>query len=601
MPSRLVQELQSGIGMASMRPSDPAIPHGIAVPGSFTEEDEVDDLIGGAWTSEDRMPVLIEDCEGLKWAFLADTADTEALEPRTLSEAKRHLDWALWEQAIEEELTSLKAVGTWHMEEPPPGANVISSKWVFKAKKDTSSRVVHYKARLVVQGFSQIDGVDYDDTFVPIAKLASTRVILAMANRLDMELEQFDVKAAYLNRELDDGEVLYMCHPLGYKLSDAGTRVLHLRKALYGLKQVGRRWYQTLTHILLDLGFTQCSVDQAVFHKSNLRSGARIVVVVYVDDCTVAADSMALVNTFRTNLSEHIKLTDLGQLHWMLGLEVKHDCEAGSIHLSQHTYLDSIIQRFSCCELKLLSTPFDTQVRLTLEQAPASTEEFAIMRDVPYREAVGMLNWAALATRPDIAFAVATVARFAVNPGPAHWDAVKCIYCYLSGMRDLWLSYGETQWTLKGFADMDGSMAEDRRAISGYAFLIDGGVVSWFSKKQELVSLSTTESKYVAATHGMKEALWLRSLLEDAFAPVQEPTTLFSDNQSTITLTKDHRYHARTKHIDVRYHFIHWVVERGSLRLVYCPTANMVADALTKALPSVKVKHFAGCLGLRTV
>ena len=217
------------------------------------------------------------------------------------------------------------------------------------------------------------------------------------------------------------------------------------------------------------------------------------------------------------------------------------------------------------------------------------------MRDVPYREAVGVLNWATLATRLDIAFAVATVARFAANPGPAHWEAVKRIYRYLAGMRDLWLSYRETKRTLKGYADADGSMAEDRRAITGYAFLINGGAVSWSSKRQEIVSLSTTESKYVAATHGMKEVLWLRSLLSKVFGTITAPTTLFSDNQAAIALTRDHQYHSRMKHIDVQYHFI----RQGSLHLIYCPTNDMVADALTKALPSVKVKHFAAGLGLR--
>jgi hypothetical protein len=242
----------------------------------------------------------------------------------------------------------------------------------------------------------------------------------------------------------------------------------------------------------------------------------------------------------------------------------------------------------------------DMQVRLTSEQSPKDAAEFAAMHDMPYREAVGALNWAALATCPDIAFAVATVARFAANPGPAHWEAVKRIYRYLAGTRNLWLSYGETKRTLVGYADADGSMAEDRRAITGYAFLIDGGAVSWSSKRQEIVSLSTTESEYVAATHGMKEALWLRSLISELYGPISEATTLFSDNQAAIALTKDHQYHARTKHIDVRYHFIRWVIERGSLRLVYCPTEDMVADALTKALPSAKVKHFAAGLGLLT-
>ena len=220
------------------------------------------------------------------------------------------------------------------------------------------------------------------------------------------------------------------------------------------------------------------------------------------------------------------------------------------------------------------------------------------MHNKPYREAVGALNWAALATRPNIAFAIATVTRFASNPGIAHWEAVKRIFHYLAGTHDLWLSYGETRRALKGYADADGSMNEDRRAISGYTFLIDGGAVSWSSKQQEIVSLFNTESEYVAATHGMKEALWLRSLLSEVFEPITAPTTLFSDNQSAIALTHDHQYHVRTKHIDVRYHFIRWIIEQGSLRLIYCPTNDMVADSLTKALPSAKVKHFATGLGL---
>jgi hypothetical protein len=166
-------------------------------------------------------------------------------------------------------------------------------------------------------------------------------------------------------------------------------------------------------------------------------------------------------------------------------------------------------------------------------------------------------------------------------------------------MRDLWLTYGEVSTPLEGYADANGSMAEDRHAISGYAFLIDGGAVSWSSKQQEIVSLSTTESKYVAAMHGGKEALWLCSLISEVFGPITSPTTLFSNNQAAIALTCDHQYHPHMKHIDVRYHWIRWVVEKGSIRLVYCPMDDMVANALTKVLPSAKVKHFATSLGLR--
>ena len=191
-----------------------------------------------------------------------------------------------------------------------------------------------------------------------------------------------------------------------------------------------------------------------------------------------------------------------------------------------------------------------------------------------------------------------TVSRFNTNPGSAHWEVVKRIFRYLKGTRDLWLTYGGVAKALVGYADADGSMSEDHKAISGYAFLVNGGAVSWSAKRQEIISLSTTESEYIVATYAAKEALWLCQLISQIFSVSLETTTLFSDNQSAIALTKEHQYHARTKHIDVRFHFIRWIVEDGKLRLIYCPTEEMVADIFTKALVSMKVKHFASELGL---
>src|ERR1700678_272432 len=221
----------------------------------------------------------------------------------------------------------------------------------------------------------------------------------------------------------------------------------------------------------------------------------------------------------------------------------------------------------------------DTNICLNSAQSPTTTEEFAKMRDIPYHEAVGSLMYASLGTRPDISFAVQTVSRFSLKPGTAHWEAVKRIFRYLKGTRDLWLSYGDKVRELEEYADADGSMAEDRKAISGYAFLI---TVSWSAKRQEIISLSTMESKYVAAVYAAKEALWLRSLISQLFGIELTTTTLFSDNQSAIALTKEHQYHARTKHIDIRFHFLHWIIEEGRLRLIYCHT-DMVADVFTKA------------------
>jgi hypothetical protein len=226
----------------------------------------------------------------------------------------------------------------------------------------------------------------------------------------------------------------------------------------------------------------------------------------------------------------------------------------------------------------------DPSAPLSKSQSPSKLEDIAKMKNVPYREAVGSLMYAAMGTRPDIAFATSTVAQFSENPGWAHWEAVKRIYRYLIGTKELELSYGG-----------------DQRGLVGYVFMVDGGAVSWSSKKQELVTLSTAEAEYVAQTHAAKEAIWLRRLLTELFQPINSPTTLFSDSKSAIALAQDGHYHARTKHIDIRYHFIRYIIEAGSIKLVYCPTDDMTADTLTKALPSVKAKHFAAALGLTTV
>ena len=532
-----------------------------------------------------------------EYAMLAEISETEAIEPRTLTEAKRRPDWPLWEAAIHEELETLRKAGTWELTKPPPGANIVGSKWVFRAKKDAAGNVIRYKARLVAQGFSQVPGVDYFDMFAPVAKLASIRAVLAIAAAEDLEMHQIDIKGAYLNGELTNREIIYMQQPPGYHILPKEGLVCHLRKTLYGLKQSGRRWYQKLCEIMMThLGFQRSDVDQAVFFRREKESLS--IVLVHVDDCTITATSMNLINDFKLRISQHVEITDLGELHWLLGIEVKRDRERRTIHLSQRSYIDSIIRRYGFQDLKPVSIPMDTNVRLTTAQSPSTTADFALMRDVPYREAVGSLMYAALGTRPDIAFAVQTVSRFSSNPGLAHWEAVKRIFRYLKGTSELWLSYGIKNMKLTGYTDADGSMAEDRHAISGYAFLIHGGAVSWSAKRQEIIALSTMEAEYVAITHAVKEALWLRSLIFQLFELDLEPTTLFSDNKSAIELTKDHQFHPRTKHIDIRFHFIRYIVENGSIHLIFCPTDNMIADTLTKALPSAKVKHFASEFGL---
>jgi hypothetical protein len=521
-----------------------------------------------------------------------DVHDAEALEPLSLAEAKRRPEWPEWERAIREELKTLDDAGTWRLEIPPPDANIVGSKWVFRLKKDAAGHIVRYKARLVAQGFSQVEGVDYFDTYAPVAKLASIRTILALAAELDLELHQVDIKGAYLNGELTKDEVIYMRQPPGFPLPNSSGKVLRLVKTIYGLKQSGRRWYQKFTEICeTTLGLTRCSVDQAVFYRR--KGNSIIIIAVHVDDCTIAANNRKMIEDIKSKLGSRVEVTDLGELHWLLGIEVTRDREAHTVLLSQRAYIESIIRRFNFEDLKPVSTPMEPHIKLSSTQSPSSTHEFAAMRNIPYREAIGSLMYASLGTRPDITFAVSRLSKFLEKPGQAHWDAAKRVFRYLKGTLGLRLIYGDRDERLTGWVDADGSEEEDRRAVTGYAFLINGGAVSWCSKQQELIVLSTTEGEYVAATHAAKEALWLRSLISEVFGDTLEATTLFSDNQSAIALSKDHQYHARTKHIDIRYHFIRWVIQNGSIRLIYCPTEDMLADTLTKALPSVKAKHFA--------
>ena len=277
-------------------------------------------------------------------AMLTETAEAEALEPASLAEAKWRPDWPDWEQALAEELTTLHEAGTWEIVEPPPGVNIVGSKWVFKAKKDAEGNVARKKARLVAQGFSQIPGIDYFDTYAPVARLASIRTILALAARNDMELHQIDIKGAYLNGKLNEKEVIYMRQPPGYVSKNHPTNyVCRLQKTLYGLKQSGWHWYQRLVEVMVDsLSFTQCEVDQAIFFKREM-NGDLTIVVVHVDDCIIAASTLALVVDLKRRVGEHVEVTDLGELHWLLGIEVKRDRETHTISLSQQSYIDAII------------------------------------------------------------------------------------------------------------------------------------------------------------------------------------------------------------------------------------------------------------------
>ena len=278
-------------------------------------------------------------------------AEAKALKPTSLAEAKWCPGWLQWEQGIWEELATLKKAGTWELIDPPMGMNIVGFKWIFRIKKDVVGNVICHKVHLVAQGFSQVPGIDYFNMYAPVAKLASTCTVLTLATCLDLELHQINIKDAYLNGKLSDDKTIYMHQLPGYTNPAFPHHVCCLCKTLYGLKESGCHWYQKLAEILImNLRFKLCEVDQAVFIKQSKKT--LIIIVIHVDDCTIAVFTLSLIVKLKVQIRNHVKITDLGELHWLLGIEVMHNHEEQTIALSQQSYLKLIICHFRFNDLK---------------------------------------------------------------------------------------------------------------------------------------------------------------------------------------------------------------------------------------------------------
>jgi hypothetical protein len=287
---------------------------------------------------------------------------------------------------MDKEIATLEAAKTWTTVPQPQGKNIVGSKWVFRIKRKSDGSIDKYKARLVARGFTQIYGVDYFDTYSPVAKMASFRLILAMAARYDWDVESFDFNGAYLNGTLSDDEEIYMKEPPGYE-TQGERSVKRLQKSLYGLKQAGRKWYEALSRSLADLGFHTTSADPGIFFA---KIGDHILILaIHVDDCVLTGSSPSLITEYKSKFNACYTLTDLGPIHWFLGIKITRDRSAHTISLSQTSYIDSIIARFKLEDAKSFSTPMIPGVNYSCLESPSDATEAARMEKVPYREASG--------------------------------------------------------------------------------------------------------------------------------------------------------------------------------------------------------------------
>ena len=499
--------------------------------------------------------------------------------PSTYQSASTSSEKQEWRKAMKSEMKSLEDNDVWDLVNLPSGRKIVGSKWVFKKKIGPNGTVERFKARLVAQGYTQKFGTDYDETFCPVVRQESLRTILALSAKFDLKLHQVDVTTAFLNGSLK--EEVFMRQPEGFECPGSENLVCKLKKSIYGLKQSPRCWNTTLDQYLKRCSFTQSKADPCIYFKD---AGGEnpCYIGVYVDDIIIAAKLDHQIQQVKDSLSQQFELKDLGQLKYFLGMSISRNVESGHILINQPAYIKRILEVFGMQDCKSVSTPISNTSKLE----KSSVEDECIDQH-KYQSAIGSLLYLAVCTRPDISYAVSTLAKFTLKPNNKHWTALKRIFRYLQGTKTLGLKYSRNSEIsgIVGYSDADwaGDVAE-RRSTSGYMFLFNGGPISWKSQRQKCVALSTAEAEYVALSSAAQESIWLTQLLSELTRASETPMVIHEDNQSTIAMARNPQYHGRAKHIEIKHHFIRDQVAYGTIELVYCPSSQMIADMLTKGL-----------------
>lgn len=477
-------------------------------------------------------------------------------DPISMKEAKQRSDWPQWKGAINEEYSSLMKNGTWTLCKLPGNRRAISCKWVFKLKQKANGEVDKYKARLVARGFTQSKGFDYNETYSPTAKLTTFRVILAIAVHHDYHIHQMDVKCAFLNGHLN--EEIYMTQPEGFE--NGTNMVCKLNKSLYGLKQASRMWNERFNEFMLKIGFARCLNDHCLYIKKS--NDIICYILLYVDDLLIVSGDMKLINVIKSMLLREFEMTDLNEANNFLGINIVRK-DMHQITMDQTNYFRKMLQKFGMSDCKGISTPIEVGLHL----------EDGIVNDnnkVPYRELIGCITYATLTTRPDLCAATNFFSRFQSCYDDNHFQHAKRMLRYIQDTKNLKMIYRKQNNTavLVGYADSDfAGDKNDRKSTSGFVYKVYGNTVSWSSKKQPTVSLSSTEAEYIALGGAICEGKWLRGLLRELNIDCGGATTIHEDNQSTIRVAEEPREHQRMKHIDVKYNFIRESVANDEFKL----------------------------------
>ncbi|GJW23873.1 retrotransposon protein, putative, ty1-copia subclass [Tanacetum coccineum] len=484
-------------------------------------------------------------------------------EPASYKAAMLDSESNKWIDAMNAEIQSMMDNMVWVLVDLPPGCKTVGSRWLFKKKTDMDGIVHVYKARLVAKGYTQLYGVDYEETFSPVADIRAIRILISIAAYYDYEIWQMDVKTAFLNGYLD--EDIYMVQPEGFVDPNHPRKVCKLQRSIYGLKQASRSWNKRFDEEIKRFGFAQNLDEPCVYQKA---SGSNVTfLILYVDDIII------------------------------MGF--------GGIGLCQNAYMDKILKRYKMDNSKRGHIPMQERLDLNKSQGAQTPKEVNRMKNVPYASAVGSIMYAVRCTRPDVAFAQNLTSRFQQNPGELHWTAVKNILKYLRNTKDMFLVYGgnpSTELRVECYCDVGFETdRDDTKSQTRYVFVLNGGAVDWKSSKQSTTAMSATESEYIAASEAAMEAVWIRKFISGlGIVPtINEPLNMYCDNSAAVHYANEPGVQKGARHYQRRYHYVRECVELGEIRILKVHTDNNLADPFTKALSNRKLTQHARGMGLR--
>ncbi|GJW82692.1 putative ribonuclease H-like domain-containing protein [Tanacetum coccineum] len=472
---------------------------------------------------------------------------------------------------MQEELLQFKLQQVWTLVDLPHSKRAIGTKWVYRNKKDKRGIVIRNKARLIAQGYTQEEGIDYDEVFAPVARIEAIRLFLTYASFKDFVVYQMNVKSAFLYGKIK--EEVYVCQPPGFEDPEFPDIVYKVEKALYGLHQAPRAWYETLSTYLLDNRFQRCQIDMTLFIK-RVKSDI-LLVQVYVDDIIFRSNKKKLCTEFETLMHKKFQMSSMGDLTFFLGLQMTQKDDG--IFITQDKYMDEILKKFGFSTVKTASIPMETSKPL-LKDTEAENVNVHL-----YRSMIGSLMYLT-SLKPNIMFAVCACTRFQVTPKVSHLHAVKRIFRYLKGQPKLGLWYPKhSLFDLKAYFDSDYAGANlDNKSITGGCQFLRIRLISWQCKKQTVVANSTTEVEYVAAASCYGQVLWIKNQMMDYGYNFMN-TKIFINNESTICIVKNPVFQSKTKHIEIRHHFIRDSNEKKLIQMIKIHTDQNVADLLIKA------------------